>query len=101
VTKASDVDHTAYGLAMRDGSWRGHCGCAWESELSPDLATATDHLDSHLRAVVADEQRPRRLAGLSAAVVLQLVDHTLVLGMMCALAVGVAGSVLSRAEGRG
>jgi hypothetical protein len=51
--------------------------------------------------VVADDQRPGRLAGLAVASVLRLVDHTLVLGMVCALAVGVAGSVFSRAQERG
>lgn len=51
------MSHVRYGLDMRAGLWRAHCGCGWQSVPSPDVGAETAHLDEHLRAVVARDQR--------------------------------------------
>ena len=65
---------------MADGLWRASCSCGWRSAASPDMAEQTHELDAHLRFVVLAEQRPGRASRAATAGVLQLVDHTLVLG---------------------
>jgi hypothetical protein len=76
------VSHTTYGLTMADGLWRASCACGWRSAPSPDLAEQTDELDQHLRVVVIAEQRPGRATRAATGAVVQVVDHTLVLGAL-------------------
>jgi hypothetical protein len=74
------VGHTTYGLTMADGLWQASCACGWRSAPSPDLTEQTDELDQHLRVVVIAEQQPGRVRRAANAGVLQVVDHTLLLG---------------------
>ena len=91
--------HTTYGLQMEHGTWRASCGCGWRSAPSADLAASTDDLDRHLRVVVTGQQRPGRVEGVVTASVLQVVDHTLALGVLAAcLAVAAPLAARSRAS---
>ena len=93
------VGHTTYGLTMADGLWHASCACGWRSVPSPDLAGQTDELDRHLRVVVTEQQRPGRVEGVVTASVLQVVDHTLALGVLAAcLAVAAPLAARSRAS---
>ena len=89
------VGHTTYGLTMADGLWRATCSCGWRSTPSADLADQTDELDQHLRVVVISEQRPTRLTRAATTAVVQVVDHTVVLG---AVLVGLLVPLASRAR---
>lgn len=85
-----DVSHTTYGLTMASGLWGATCICGWRSAPSADLAGQTDELDRHLRVVVIAEQRPTHVSRAATTAVLQVVDHTLVLGgLLVALALAV------------
>lgn len=52
-----DMGHNTYGVVMRQGLWRAHCGCGWQSRPSPDVGAETARLDEHLRHTVAAAQR--------------------------------------------
>jgi len=89
------VGHTTYGLQMEHGAWHASCGCGWRSTPSADLAEQTDELDGHLRVVVSASQRPSPVEGVVTASVLQLVDHTLAVGVL-ALCLAFAGPLAAR-----
>ena len=93
------MEHSEYGLTMRDYLWRAHCACRWESVPSPSLDESVHELDGHLRKVVAADQRPSRVGALAAASVLRLVDHTLAVGVL-ALGLAAAGAALSLTDRR-
>ena len=76
------MGHTTYGLQMEHGAWRASCGCGWRSTPSADLAEQTDELDGHLRTVVTAEQRPSRVETAVTTSVLQVVDHTVAVGVV-------------------
>ena len=82
---------------MEHGTWRASCGCGWRSAPSADLAEQTDELDGHLRVVVTAEQRPSRAEGAVTVSVLQVVDHTLAVGVLV-LGFALAGPLLARAR---
>ena len=89
------MGHTTYGLLMERGAWYASCGCGWRSTPSADLGEQTDELDAHLRIVVTAEQRPPRVQRAVTTSVLQVVDHTVVLGVV-SLCLALGGPLLAR-----
>jgi hypothetical protein len=67
---------------MEHGAWRATCGCGWRSGPSVDMDAQTGELDGHLRGVVTAEQRPGRVERVVTASVVQLVDHTVAVGLV-------------------
>lgn len=97
------MSHNTYGLDMRGGLWRAHCGCGWEGLPSPDVGAETAELDRHLREAVANAQR-RRPAAVDRGDGLRLraVDRNIFLGAVAlgmAVFAGVAGWVDHDADG--
>ena len=87
-----DVAHNTYGLDMRDGQWRAHCGCGWESAASPDLGAQTGQLDEHLRRVVAVAARRAAHRQRVETAPMRLLDRNVLVGAV-ALAMAVLGGV--------
>ena len=89
------VGHTTYGLTMAGGLWRATCSCGWRSTPSADLADQTDELAELERAAEISDLRPTGVDRGATTAVVQVVDHTLVVG---AVLVGLLVSLTARAR---